>query len=150
MQMLLNSLRLFLPALIPSWRFFSSVAPSPRVEYALCHDTLTPPTNWQEFRPRPDRVAFSLMLRRMIWNPEWNETLFMVSCSERLIATPTRHSAQEIRHRIARDLMRRPSPPSPTMVLYFRLVFWDRAGAELIKTIEYESDGVEMSEVARR
>ena len=30
-----NALRLLLPALIPSWRFFDVIAPSPRIEYAL-------------------------------------------------------------------------------------------------------------------
>jgi hypothetical protein len=149
MQMLLNSLKLILPALIPSWRFFSSVAPSPRVEYALGRDANTPPENWHEFRPRPDHVPFTLMLRRMLWNPLWNETLFLVSCSERLIAAPTQHSAQEIRRRIARDLMRSTSPPTPTSILYFRLVFWDRVGSDLIKSIEYESDGTEISKDLR-
>jgi hypothetical protein len=66
MQMLLNSLKLILPALIPSWQFFSSVAPLPRVEYALQHNRSTPPETWQEFRPCPDRVPLSAMLRRIL------------------------------------------------------------------------------------
>lgn len=142
---MLNTLKLIFPALIPSWRFFSSVAPSPRVEYALSVDALTPPKDWFEFRPRPEHVPFVQMLRRMLWNPQWNETLYLVSCSERLIAAPTQHSAQEIQKRVARDVMRGPPPPSPATMLYFRLVFLDRIGADIIKSIEYESAGIEIS-----
>lgn len=142
---MLKSLKLMLPALIPSWRFFSSVAPSPRVEYALGVDALTPPQKWHAFRPRPDHVSFAQMLWCMIWNPQWNETLFLVTCSERLIAAPTQHSVQEIHKRVARDIMRRPSPPAPTTLLYFRLVFLDRMGTNIQKSIEYESAGIEIA-----
>lgn len=140
-----KTLKLIFPAIIPSWRFFSSVAPSPRVEYALCPDTLTAPQQWQEFRPRPDQLSFAVMLQRMLWNPQWNETLFLVSCAERLIAAPTQHSIDEIRKRIARDLMRSPTPPAPAAVLHFRLVFLDRVGTDIVKTVEYESSGIEVS-----
>lgn len=142
---MLKSLQLILPTLIPSWRFFSAVAPSPRVEYALCTDPNTLPTEWHAFRPRPQRVPFTTMLCRMLWNPNWNETLFLVSCAERLIAAPTQHSVDEIQRRITRDLMRQPNPPAPTTLMYFRLVFLDRVGTEIVKSIEYESSGLELS-----
>lgn len=34
LKTVLNSFRLLLPAIVPSWRFFDEIAPSPRVEYA--------------------------------------------------------------------------------------------------------------------
>ena len=33
MRQVFKTLRLLLPVLIPSWRFFSAIAPSPRVEF---------------------------------------------------------------------------------------------------------------------
>ena len=81
---MLRPLALLLPALIPSWRFFDVIAPSPRIEFAM----LTSPDSaavWQAFRPRPARVALSTMLGRLFWNPRWNESLFLVSCAERLV-----------------------------------------------------------------
>ena len=51
---MLHGLKLLLPALIPSWRFFDTIAPSPRIEYALLHDPHAAAA-WREFRPRPAR-----------------------------------------------------------------------------------------------
>lgn len=144
---MLNSLNLILPAVIPSWRFFSTVAPSPRIEYVIRGSATDRSGVWQEFRPHPDHVSFGRMLRRMIWNPRWNETLFLVSCAERLIAAPTEHSVVEIQTRVARDVMRGAKPPALTSRLYFRLVFLDREGADIIKSIEYVSGGVILAQV---
>jgi len=36
------------------------------------------------------------MSGRMFWNPSWNESLFLVSCAERLLQNPTPHSEDEI------------------------------------------------------
>jgi len=55
---------------------------------------------WQEFRPRPKKVSLLRMFKRMFWNPNWNESLFLVSCSERLLDYPTKHSEDEILNRI--------------------------------------------------
>ena len=39
---MLQTVKLLLPALIPSWRFFSTIAPSPRIEFALLDANLRP------------------------------------------------------------------------------------------------------------
>ena len=78
-------LLLLLPALIPSWRFFKTVEPSPRVQWTLVQDG---ERKWQEFNPRPEVVSFGRMLRRMVWNPRWNEALFLVSLAERQTIDP--------------------------------------------------------------
>ncbi|WGW04445.1 hypothetical protein [Tropicibacter oceani] len=123
-----RTLSLLLPALIPSWRFFKTVAPSPRVEYRLDGG------DWTECRHRPDSVSLGRMLRRMLWNPRWNEQLFLVSLSERLVAEPTQHSLDELNKRIARL-----SGAQPGARLQFRLVFVCREGAQIVKFVEYES-----------
>lgn len=100
---MLRPLALLLPALLPSWRFFDVIAPSPRIEFRLLHDDQLI-QDWQEFQPRPAHITLSTMFTRMLWNPAWNEQLFMVSCAERLLAHPTTHSEREIATRIQRHL----------------------------------------------
>lgn len=119
----MRSLSLLLPALVPSWRFFDTIGPSPRIEYALLSSPDDAPEGWQEFRPRPQRVSPLAMLTRLFWNPRWNETLFLVSCSERLMDHPTPHSEDEIYRRIATDLARGSDAAPPLPWLCFRLVF---------------------------
>ena len=98
MTLFLNTLKLLLPALIPSWNFFDVIAPSPRIEYTLLNSQNESVTDWQEFRPRPEQLSFIQLLFRLLLNPRWNETLFMVSCAERILQNPTeyQHSENEI------------------------------------------------------
>ncbi len=133
---MLQPLRLLLPALIPSWRFFDVIAPSPRVEYALTVSETAKPGEWREFRPKPERVSPAAMLGRLFWNPRCNETLFLVSCAERLIDQPTEHSEIEILTRIAADLAREPDLPP---WLAFRLVFVQREGEALTSEVLFQS-----------
>ncbi|WP_424933195.1 hypothetical protein [Amaricoccus macauensis] len=131
---MLRILQLLAPALIPSWRFFPEVGPSPRLEYAILPELGSSPAEWIAARPRPDRVSIALMLRRMFWNPRWNETLYLVSLSERLAESPTAHSIGEIRRRLARDIGPRDA------FFRFRLVFIHREGERLVQFTEFESD----------
>ena len=138
---MLSLIKLLLPALMPSWRFFKAVEPSPRVEWALLQDPGSTASAWQEFRPRPRHLSLAAMARRMLWNPRWNEGLFLVSCAERLTLNPTEHSLQEIRCRVAAELSR--SLPADAMrpYLQFRLVFIDRdEDGSLVKAVTYQSE----------
>jgi uncharacterized protein (UPF0248 family) len=132
----LHLLSLFLPTVIPSWRFFKTVAPSPRIEYRLIEAGRV--GDWQEDRPRPGHLGLGQILRRMLWNPEWNEQLYLVSCSERLIDEPSQHSVDEINLRVARLL------PAGQQELQFRLVFVSREQGQIVKLVEYESSPVSL------
>jgi uncharacterized protein (UPF0248 family) len=132
----LHLLSLFLPTVIPSWRFFKTVAPSPRIEYRLIEAGRV--GDWQEDRPRPGHLGVGQILRRMLWNPEWNEQLYLVSCSERLIDEPSQHSVDEINLRVARLL------PAGQQELQFRLVFVSREQGQIVKLVEYESSPVSL------
>ncbi|MEX0304425.1 MAG: hypothetical protein AB3N24_18545 [Leisingera sp.] len=137
---MLNLIKLLLPALMPSWRFFKAVDPSPRVEWALLESETAEPGAWQEFRPRPQHLSLVAMAKRMLWNPRWNEGLFLVSCAERLTLTPTEHSKQEILRRIASELNRSLPDADKPAYLRFRLVFIDRdADGDLVKAVTYQS-----------
>ena len=132
---MLQPLKLLLPALIPSWNFFDVIAASPRIEYTV----LPAPDaagDWLEFRPRPRRLSLSAMLGRLFWNARWNETLFVVSCAERLLATPTAHSEDEIFRRIAADL----AAGSDESWLRFRIALLSEEGDTLTREIAFISD----------
>lgn len=120
-----NPFSLLTPALIPSWNFFDVIAPSPRVEYALAESRDAVLDAWTEFRPRPQRLSPADMLARLFWNPRWNESLYLVSCAERLVEEPTAHGENEIFRRIAADLAARSDEPT---WLSFRLMFVDPTG----------------------
>lgn len=95
-----NMFRLLLPVLFPSWRFFSSIGPSPRIEYAFLQNEQDAPVSWHAFRPRPSRLSLGQQLRRLLWNPHWNETLYINSCAERLFDQYSDMRAQEIMRRM--------------------------------------------------
>jgi uncharacterized protein (UPF0248 family) len=136
---MLETLKLLLPAIIPSWRFFDTIAPSPRIEFALLKTAQDAPTNWQEFRPRPFHLPISSMLKHMFWNPRWNESLFLVSCTERLMENGAEHSSQEIVKRIQTELRQNEVNAIAIHYFQFRLVFVSRQGAELQKHITFIS-----------
>ncbi len=138
---MLKIIKLFIPALIPSWNFFDVIAPSPRIEYTLLSSIQTTPSQWHAFRPRPAHVSLIIMLKRMLWNPWWNETLFMMSCAERLMEAPTRHSEQQILQRIISDIQQ-PSVNidlANTTYVQFRLLTVARHGDTLQESIVYHS-----------
>ena len=138
---MLRTLKLLLPAILPSWRFFDFIAPSPRVQFTLLTSEYGLPQEWRDFRPRPQNLSFPKMLARMLWNPTWNESLFVVSCAERLLEKPTTHSESQILDRIMRDLGGASEDPQLLSAthLQFRLLLVQRQGAELKQTVAYQS-----------
>ena len=132
-----RTIQLILPALIPSWHFFKAVEASPRIEYWIEEDG----PYWREFGPRPAQVSMLETLKRLFWNPAWNDQLFLVSCSERLVTTPTEHSAQMIRQRLQKALC----PKSKPLTVQFRLVFVSDAGGRQVREVEYVSDPFKVS-----
>ncbi|MBY0300347.1 MULTISPECIES: hypothetical protein [Sphingomonas] len=132
-------LRLLLPAIVPSWRFFDTVAASPRVDYALLADA-DDEAQWQAFRPRPAVLTVGAMLRRLVWNAQWNEDLFLVSLAERLIHDPdtaTRaHSERELVVRVARHLSRQ-GAGAPLAQIRIRLVARGEDGERLGEQVVY-------------
>ncbi len=136
--MLLGPLKLLAPALIPSWNFFDVIAPSPRVEYALLPTRGHVADDWREFRPKPTHAPIGTMLARLVWNPRWNQTLFVTSCAERLAEDRTpQHSEDELFKRIAADLKREPLDEDRPW-LCFRLVFVSRGDAGVEQEVLFQ------------
>jgi len=136
---MLHTLKLLLPALIPSWRFFDIIAPSPRIQFRLLKTSLDNENldNWEEFRPRPTKLNFLQMLKRMLWNPIWSESLYLVSCAEQLVEHQTSHSESEILKRILYTLKNH--QPIKSTHLQFRLLMIKREGENLKKEIVFHS-----------
>jgi len=128
-------LTLLIPALIPSWRFFKSVEPSQRVQYALLATRVDHATGWQDARPKPPHVSAQTMFHRLFWNPDGNETLYLTSLAERLSTAPSLHSTAEITRILAAQM----SPSPQTGFLQFRIAFTYREGAKLIEEISHIS-----------
>lgn len=124
---------------MPSWRFFAVIAASPRIELTLLKNPQDVPDSWQEFHPRPAHLSITSMLKRMFYNPVWNETLFVVRCAELYSMDATEHSIREILIRIKAELERNSLDLAATPYLQFRLVFVHREGAQLQKQVTYIS-----------
>ena len=139
---LFQTIKLLLPALIPSWDFFESIAPSPRIQFSLLNSEKQTDKHWAEFRPRPQYVSLIKMLKRMLWNPWWNESLFLVSCAERIVGNSSSelilHSEQEIFKRIKNDLLQKHQSLTASH-FQFRLVFVQRQGKELKEEVAFIS-----------
>jgi hypothetical protein len=136
---MLKTFKLLLPALIPAWNFFDWIAPSPRIEYALLNSAEDAPQEWREFRPRPSSISFRAITVRLLFNPKWNESLFLVSCAERIAGAPDDHSVGEIFDRIAADLIRTAHATSPPVFLQFRVVFVSRRDDAIAREITFVS-----------
>lgn len=136
---MLKTLSLALPVLIPSWRFFKEIEPSPRVQWALGSTREVSEGDWHEFRPRPLVVTPFQMFRSLFWNPAWNETLFIVSCAERIAQQPTDHSVNAIKRRIFQEIERMRTDATGKW-MRFRLVFVCRDETGMSQEIVFLSD----------
>jgi hypothetical protein len=137
---MLHTLKLLLPALLPSWRFFDVIAPSPRIQYTLLTSAGQTPEHWTELQLSPAHLSLVQMLNHLFWNPVRNESLFMVSCAERLLEKPTQHSEEEILKRIIHRLglgAASGKPLSPVTHIQFRLLLVRRDDNELTQDIAF-------------
>ena len=127
------TLRLLLPVLFPSWRFFKEVGPSPRIEYRLIGEA-----NWRPVLDWPTYVEFPDMLVRLFWNRDWNDALFLSSCAERICEDPTPIVLAEMNRHIAQRV------PETEGVLQFRVFFvTEHARTE----VEYQSTPFSMRDL---
>lgn len=137
--MIFHSLNLLLPALIPSWRFFDEIAPSPRIEYALLNAEQSAVQTWQEVHPIPARLSAGDILKNMVYNARWNERLYLVSCAERLMKNGSERCQREILERIQTALKHTCAGTVNSPRLQFRLVFITRNKDTLEKHITFIS-----------
>lgn len=117
-------IQLLMPVLIPSWQFFKSIAPSPRIEFALLKTGHETTLSWQEFSLCPEKRGLLNSLASIFFNRSWNESLFINSSAEKLIIEDDENSKTEIIERLRRNLISQNKLKlSDTPYLQFRLVF---------------------------
>ena len=130
---MIRALSLLLPVLMPSWRFFALVAPSPRIEYTFLHGHGDKAEHWQAFRPIPSKIGFLETLERLFANSHWNDSLFLTSCAERYLQDESRLHYDYIVSRLRGDLIAtRPSHLAHSH-FQFRLVLVYRDRDDLIQ-----------------
>jgi hypothetical protein len=134
-------LRLLLPALVPSWRFFDRIGPAPRVELALVGGSSDDSPTWREVHPRPARVSFGVMLARLFWNHRRNESLYLVSCAERLVDDPTEQRALQLWRRVVDTAISEMvvGEPSGHAFLRVRIVETHRQHGRVVEHVVYTS-----------
>ena len=81
-----TGVRLLGPVLIPSWRFFDVVGPSPRIEYGFQLAADVAPACWHRLEFAPPAVSLTQMLLRLFFNAQRNDMLFLVSCCDQVIS----------------------------------------------------------------
>lgn len=129
-------IRLLLPVIFPSWRFFSSIGPAPRIDYGFLRTGEDAPSQWQEFRPRPHELTLLQGLARLFWNPQWNEFLYMNSCAERLFDAPNDMREKEIMRRLQAALAAGEiTAPADARQLVYRIRAVIREGAEVSEPV---------------
>lgn len=134
----LHTVKLLLPALFPSWRFFDVIGPSPRIEVADLAHPDAGAESWRDLRPRRARLGAAGYLRTFLFNPRWNETLFLVTCAEQLIRDETDHSLREIRMRVRSDLHRE-SGDAAAPYFRFRIAMLSRHDGRVRRDVVFTS-----------
>lgn len=115
-------LKLLLPIFFPSWRFFSSIGPSPRIDVAFMAENDTEPQTWLFFHPLPEQVGFAAGVRRLFHNPAWNERLYINTCAEHLFEHYSEFREQEIGVRLVRAVIKQEIPvQAMAQYLVFRI-----------------------------
>jgi hypothetical protein len=97
-------IKLLLPILFPSWRFFSSIGPSPRIDVGFVAEAGNSPDVWVPFRPIPSKITFTQQIIRLFHNPQWNELLYINSCGERLFEGGDVFYREEIAQRLLKSI----------------------------------------------
>ena len=128
-----NVLALLLPAVVPSWRFFDRITASPRIEVGVWNPADPDGLTWKDLRPRPAQVGLCRMLVRLLWNPHWNESLYLVSLAERIVETGCVHAVQGVWERIETSHLPEGSD------ICFRVVMLSRDGDDLVRHFAFQS-----------
>lgn len=131
-----------LPALIPSWRFFDFVRPSPRIEIAVTSQAGEPATQWSELLPHPPRMSLRQTLARLFWNPGWNEFLYLTACAENFLDQPLDERRIRLLERIAALVAEQRAPATGRAWLRVRISVIRRAQGRLVRDVAFVSEPI--------
>lgn len=134
-------LKLFLPILFPSWRFFSSIGPSPRIDIGFVAERRDLPTEWIPLQLACGHFSFSKNIIRLFHNPLWNEQLFINTCAERLFEGGDKFYSEEIARRLLAAIQRNHlAAPSGARFMLFRIrvIYSEDAAANTLGQVRDE------------
>ena len=148
-------LQLLLPVLMPSWRFFDSIGPAPRIDYAVFDEGDAAPRQWRPLALAPLRLSLGSMLVRLPYNAPRNDMLFLISCCERVLDD---EQALDVRARAHTEILRhvamhahQTSAIGPhddaTIRLSFRIRQVRREHNALIEEVAYEAGSFTQSQL---
>jgi hypothetical protein len=100
----MSLIRLLLPVLFPSWRFFSSIGPAPALQWCWVVPEAAP--QWLAFRPKTQARSLWQSLAELLHNPWGNETLYLNACAEKLLENQDPERIHQIYLGLARALER--------------------------------------------
>jgi hypothetical protein len=133
-------IKLFIPVLFPSWRFFSGIGASPRIQYAFLQSEQGEPETWNNFRVIPPQVGFKNAFVRLFFNPVWNETLYINTCAEHLFEEYSAMREQEIMRRLLAAIERGEVVATPkARYLVYRIVALIREGEVITSPVAFIS-----------
>jgi hypothetical protein len=133
---MIASLKLLLPALIPSWRFFDVIGPSPSIEYACLNSEQEQAGEWQEYSIRPQQRSFLQVIGHLFYNADWNQFLYITRCAEKLLEEPSDHSEAEIVRLLRQSV---PAPQARAAFIQFRILLTEREAGGLHTELAYVS-----------
>ncbi len=143
---MMNALQLLMPVLFPSWRFFPEVGPSPRIEYMLLSRADDKQSAWAQFCPHPESLSFFQSAKGLLWNPERNRALFLVTCSEQFLANDSKPALEHLVALVRAGLMNENAVEHD--YFQFRLMVIFREGDELEREEVYRSSVMPLKEGA--
>lgn len=88
--------KLLLPILFPSWRFFRSIGPSPRIDFSFISGSQSEPREWIPLNNLPQTISVFSSITKLFYNPDWNRQLYLNTCAEHLCETYEEFHEQEI------------------------------------------------------
>lgn len=129
-----------LPALLPSWRFFNDIGPSPRLEFCVLLHAGDSPLRWQPLRPPPQHITVAAQLRRLVWNPHGNEALYLLSSSEKILQRQSIAAQMDIARRMTAAFASGEIATMPQDRFFvFRLLEVARGEDGLLSQVSFES-----------
>lgn len=93
-------IKLLLPVLFPSWRFFSGIGPSPRFDIGFLKADETDPSMWIDLGQLPKELGIWSGMTRLFHNPIWNDQLYINTCAEHLFEFNSDFREREIADRL--------------------------------------------------
>ncbi len=104
-------------------------------------------SQWQPFRPRPARLRVAQLLLRLVWNPAWNETLYVMRCAERVLEGDADFPLLELERRMRGELCVAAEMPATAWMFEMQILAASGEGPRVIYQAVYRSPPLALAEV---